>query len=115
MLIEDVYQACVPYNNIVSNMARTWRKGHFGLSVLSGINRAFNTIDASFDNNLTANFTDLNTIPVENVEVDDVQVLIYTPVAVQIPTYGTNITYSAINTTNVVIDKPTYKDIGVIV
>tara|TARA_R100000742_G_C4279338_1_gene103647 strand:+ start:5874 stop:6161 length:288 start_codon:yes stop_codon:yes gene_type:complete len=95
-------------------MARTWRRGHFGLSVLNGINRAFNTVDASFDNNLTGNFTDITKTTVNDIEIPDVAVLTYSPVTILKPSY-TDITYAAVSNTEITIDKPTYKDVGTVV
>ena len=41
-------------------MARTWRKGHFGLSTLDGVNTAFDLLFQSFNDDLTANYSDTN-------------------------------------------------------
>jgi hypothetical protein len=58
-------------------MANTWRKRHFGLSVLSGINRALDDLSVHFDDNLDANYTDRTITPDAS----------YTKVTVSMPTY----------------------------
>jgi hypothetical protein len=95
-------------------MARTWRKGHFGLGVLSGISLSFNELNAGFDDNLTARYTDILKTITNDVEVPDVALLVFTPITVDIPTYSM-VQYTAVETEDITVDIPVYSNIGAVV
>mgnify|MGYP003111348773 CR=1 FL=1 len=96
-------------------MANTWKKGNFGLSAFSDINRSFDELSQHFNDNTDGNFTDraipsdasyTNIVDPSNSIYTDIARSVYTFSDVDIPS---DASYSDVSD----IGEPTYDDIGV--
>ena len=96
-------------------MANTWRKGHFGLTLLSGVNRRFDELSVHFDDNLDGNYIDRDITADETFSVVTKSIPTYVNVNIPSDTADVDvpITADASYTAVEESDEPIYDNIGI--
>ena len=96
-------------------MANTWRKGHFGLTLLSGVNRQFDELSVHFNDNLDGNYIDRDITADETFSA--VTKSIPTYVSINIPSDTADVDVPiAVDASYIAVeesDEPIYDNIGV--
>ena len=95
-------------------MANTWKKGNFGVSSLSDINRSFDELEQHFNDWTDGNFTDISWSLRSVTDVSSPSVPTLTDISVSLASMSDVSSPSDPSYTNISNpSEPTYEDIGV--